>query len=164
MARRFKLLEQALVIEEQLRRAAYLNLTQEQNNPLMALNSRINDLELFAEANKDVLMQYAATKDPASVKPMNIVLQKVMTQLDEICADIKTEGTRVPNALARVPSVSNRLQLSERSMFVCLIVCLFVLLIVLFLSTGILSRLAMQPQQQALFNSAEMANQSAFQR
>ncbi|XP_026687197.1 chromodomain-helicase-DNA-binding protein Mi-2 homolog, partial [Diaphorina citri] len=29
LARRFKLLEQALVIEEQLRRAAYLNLTQD---------------------------------------------------------------------------------------------------------------------------------------
>ena len=40
LARRFKLLEQALVIEEQLRRAAYLNLTQDAAHPAMALNSR----------------------------------------------------------------------------------------------------------------------------
>jgi hypothetical protein len=40
LARRFKLLEQALVIEEQLRRAAYLNLTQDPNHPAMALNAR----------------------------------------------------------------------------------------------------------------------------
>ena len=32
LARRFKLLEQALVIEEQLRRAAFLNLTQVEKN------------------------------------------------------------------------------------------------------------------------------------
>ncbi len=46
LARRFKLLEQALVIEEQLRRAAYLNLTQDTNHPAMALNTR------FTEVNK----------------------------------------------------------------------------------------------------------------
>ena len=40
LARRFKLLEQALVIEEQLRRAAFLNLTQDAAHPAMALNSR----------------------------------------------------------------------------------------------------------------------------
>jgi len=40
LARRFKLLEQALVIEEQLRRAAYLNLTQDPNSPVMSLNAR----------------------------------------------------------------------------------------------------------------------------
>ncbi|TRY92054.1 hypothetical protein DNTS_034076, partial [Danionella cerebrum] len=40
LARRFKLLEQALVIEEQLRRAAYLNMTQEPGHPAMALNTR----------------------------------------------------------------------------------------------------------------------------
>ena len=40
LARRFKLLEQALVIEEQLRRAAYLNLNQDSNYPAMTLNAR----------------------------------------------------------------------------------------------------------------------------
>ena len=44
LARRFKLLEQALVIEEQLRRAAYLNLTQDANHPAMALNQRFTEV------------------------------------------------------------------------------------------------------------------------
>ena len=47
LARRFKLLEQALVIEEQLRRAAFLNLTQDAAHPAMALNSRF--VEWFCE-------------------------------------------------------------------------------------------------------------------
>jgi hypothetical protein len=46
LARRFKLLEQALVIEEQLRRAAYLNLTQDANHPAMALNTRFTEVIL----------------------------------------------------------------------------------------------------------------------
>ena len=44
LARRFKLLEQALVIEEQLRRAAYLNLTQDTAHPAMALNTRFTEV------------------------------------------------------------------------------------------------------------------------
>ena len=46
LARRFKLLEQALVIEEQLRRAAYLNLTQDANHPAMALNTRFTEVSV----------------------------------------------------------------------------------------------------------------------
>ena len=46
LARRFKLLEQALVIEEQLRRAAYLNLTQDASNPAMALNTRFTEVNI----------------------------------------------------------------------------------------------------------------------
>ena len=40
LARRFKLLEQALVIEEHLRRTDLLSLTQDAAHPAMALNSR----------------------------------------------------------------------------------------------------------------------------
>ena len=49
LARRFKLLEQALVIEEQLRRAAYLNLTQDANHPAMALNTRFTEVNYFCK-------------------------------------------------------------------------------------------------------------------
>ena len=51
LARRFKLLEQALVIEEQLRRAAYLNLTQDANHPAMALNTRFTEVNYFFKRN-----------------------------------------------------------------------------------------------------------------
>ena len=37
---------QALVIEEQLRRAAYLNLTQDAANPAMQLNNRFTEVKL----------------------------------------------------------------------------------------------------------------------
>lgn len=52
LARRFKLLEQALVIEEQLRRAAYLNLTQDSTHPAMALNARFAEVECLAESHQ----------------------------------------------------------------------------------------------------------------
>jgi len=46
LARRFKLLEQALVIEEQLRRAAYLNLTQDGGHAAMAMNQRFTEVRV----------------------------------------------------------------------------------------------------------------------
>lgn len=52
LARRFKLLEQALVIEEQLRRAAYLNLTQDPTHPAMSLNARFAEVECLAESHQ----------------------------------------------------------------------------------------------------------------
>lgn len=47
-----QLLEQALVIEEQLRRAAYLNLTQDPNHPAMSLNARFAEVECLAESHQ----------------------------------------------------------------------------------------------------------------
>ncbi|KAG0414864.1 hypothetical protein HPB47_007982, partial [Ixodes persulcatus] len=71
LARRFKLLEQALVIEEQLRRAAYLNLTQDPNHPAMALNTRFAELECLAESH-----QHLSKESLAGNKPANAVLHK----------------------------------------------------------------------------------------
>ena len=90
LARRFKLLEQALVIEEQLRRAAFLNLTQDAAHPAMALNSRFADclfylltvnlnsslrfaeVECLAESH-----QHLSKESLAGNKPANAVLHKV---------------------------------------------------------------------------------------
>ncbi|KAG7256600.1 hypothetical protein CRUP_012898 [Coryphaenoides rupestris] len=52
LARRFKLLEQALVIEEQLRRAAYLNMAEDPAHPSMALNTRFSEVECLAESHQ----------------------------------------------------------------------------------------------------------------
>lgn len=123
LARRFKLLEQGLVIEEQLRRAAYLNLTQDPNHPAMALNARFAELETLAESH-----QHLAKEAMAGNKPANAVLQKVLGQLEELLADMKQDVSRLPGSIARVPPVHSRLQMSERS---------------------ILGRLAMGSQQQA---------------
>lgn len=76
LARRFKLLEQALVIEEQLRRAAYLNLSQEAAHPAMALNARFAEVECLAESH-----QHLSKESLAGNKPANAVLHKVSVVL-----------------------------------------------------------------------------------
>lgn len=110
LARRFKLLEQALVIEEQLRRAAYLNLTQDPNHPAMALNARFAEVECLAESH-----QHLSKESLAGNKPANAVLHKVLNQLEELLSDMKSDVARLPATLARMTPVGPRLQMSERS-------------------------------------------------
>uniref|UniRef100_A0A670J1S6 Chromodomain helicase DNA binding protein 5 n=1 Tax=Podarcis muralis TaxID=64176 RepID=A0A670J1S6_PODMU len=110
LARRFKLLEQALVIEEQLRRAAYLNMTQDPNHPAMALNARLAEVECLAESH-----QHLSKESLAGNKPANAVLHKVLNQLEELLSDMKADVTRLPSMLSRIPPVAARLQMSERS-------------------------------------------------
>lgn len=66
-----QLLEQALVIEEQLRRAAYLNMTQDPSHPAMALNARFAEVECLAESH-----QHLSKESLAGNKPANAVLHK----------------------------------------------------------------------------------------
>ncbi|XP_028654175.1 chromodomain-helicase-DNA-binding protein 3 isoform X1 [Erpetoichthys calabaricus] len=110
LARRFKLLEQALVIEEQLRRAAYLNMTQDPNHPAMALNARFAEVECLAESH-----QHLSKESLAGNKPANAVLHKVLNQLEELLSDMKADVTRLPATLSRIPPIAARLQMSERS-------------------------------------------------
>ena len=111
LARRFKLLEQALVIEEQLRRAAYLNLTQDPTHPAMALNARFAELECLAESH-----QHLSKESLAGNKPANAVLHKVLNQLEELLSDMKSDVSRLPATIARIPPVAQRLQISERGL------------------------------------------------
>ncbi|XP_058857887.1 chromodomain-helicase-DNA-binding protein 5-like isoform X4 [Acipenser ruthenus] len=110
LARRFKLLEQALVIEEQLRRAAYLNMTQDSSHPAIALNARFAEVECLAESH-----QHLSKESLAGNKPANAVLHKVLNQLEELLSDMKADVTRLPSMLSRIPPVAARLQMSERS-------------------------------------------------
>ncbi|XP_029437894.1 chromodomain-helicase-DNA-binding protein 3 isoform X1 [Rhinatrema bivittatum] len=110
LARRFKLLEQALVIEEQLRRAAYLNMTQDPTHPAMALNTRFAEVECLAESH-----QHLSKESLAGNKPANAVLHKVLNQLEELLSDMKADVTRLPATLSRIPPIAARLQMSERS-------------------------------------------------
>ncbi|KAF3837123.1 hypothetical protein F7725_004587 [Dissostichus mawsoni] len=105
------LLEQALVIEEQLRRAAYLNMTQDPSHPAMALNARFTEVECLAESH-----QHLSKESLAGNKPANAVLHKaVLNQLEELLSDMKADVTRLPASLCRVPPIAARLQMSERS-------------------------------------------------
>uniref|UniRef100_A0A8C1WRS9 Chromodomain helicase DNA binding protein 3 n=1 Tax=Cyprinus carpio TaxID=7962 RepID=A0A8C1WRS9_CYPCA len=80
LARRFKLLEQALVIEEQLRRAAYLNMTQDPTHPAMALNARFAEVECLAESH-----QHLSKESLAGNKPANAVLHKGEESCVSVC-------------------------------------------------------------------------------
>lgn len=91
LARRFKLLEQALVIEEQLRRAAYLNLQQDPNHQVMSLNARFAEVECLAESH-----QHLSKESLAGNKPANAVLHKVLNQLEELLSDMKSDVSRLP--------------------------------------------------------------------
>lgn len=126
LARRFKLLEQALVIEEQLRRAAYLNVNANHTpahslvmDPLtghtssvLALNAKLGELESLAESHYHLTSQQYQNQ-PYS-KLSNDVLRRVLTQLEELLNDMKHELNRLPLALVRVPPVSDRLHMTER--------------------------------------------------
>jgi chromodomain-helicase-DNA-binding protein 4 len=110
LARRFKLLEQALVIEEQLRRAAFLGLAMEQTNPALTLSQRFSEVECLAECH-----QHLSKESLAGNKPANAVLNKVLSQLEELLSDMKQEINKLPATLARLPPVSQRLNMSERT-------------------------------------------------
>lgn len=69
-------MEQALVIEEQLRRAAYLNMTQEPGHPVMALNARFTEMECLAESH-----QHLSKESLSGNKPANAVLHKGLSYL-----------------------------------------------------------------------------------
>ncbi|KAG2470267.1 CHD4 protein, partial [Polypterus senegalus] len=62
----------ALVIEEQLRRAAYLNMSEDPSHPSMALNTRFAEVECLAESH-----QHLSKESMAGNKPANAVLHKV---------------------------------------------------------------------------------------
>src|SRR5699024_1336990 len=107
LARRFKLLEQGLVIEEQLRRAAYLNLTTQDHQPHPAavnLSSKFSEIETIAESHEIL------SKENGAVKPANAVLCKVLNQLDDLLNDMKSDVSRLPATIARIPPIAQRLQ------------------------------------------------------
>jgi hypothetical protein len=136
--RRYKLLEQALIIEEQLRRAAYIQLSQpattapdntESQKPqgsaesdpavvaltdtskeVVQLNERFADLECLADAHQSLNKESMQTN-----KNSHSVLHKVLTQLEELLNDMKSDVSRLPATLARLRPVTERLGMTERS-------------------------------------------------
>lgn len=46
---------------------------------------------------------------------INFVAVIVLTQLEELLADMKQDVSRLPNSLTRIPPIASRLHLSERS-------------------------------------------------
>ncbi len=59
------------MIEEQLRRAAYLNMTEDPSHPSMALNTRFSEVECLAESH-----QHLSKESMSGNKPANAVLHQ----------------------------------------------------------------------------------------
>ena len=123
LARRFKLLEQALVVEEQLRRASYLgiNLNNQPNqnmiydpinghtSSLMSLNAKFNELDTLADAHYHLTNQQ-------NNRLSNDVLKRVLNQMEDLLNDMKQEINRIPIGLARQPAITERLKIQERDL------------------------------------------------
>ncbi|VDN02899.1 unnamed protein product [Thelazia callipaeda] len=110
LQRRFKLLEQALVIEEQLRRAAYLNLTHSNTDGTQQLSERFADIECLLESHV-----HLSRDGLLGNKNANTVLHKVLNQLEELLSDMKGDVSRLPATLSRLRPVTERLGMTERS-------------------------------------------------
>lgn len=114
-------------------------MTQDTTHPAMALNTRFAEVECLAESH-----QHLSKESLAGNKPANAVLHKgrfaagchvvllklyliikhanvralvlpVLNQLEELLSDMKADVTRLPSMLSRIPPVSARLHMSERS-------------------------------------------------
>ncbi|XP_066911580.1 chromodomain-helicase-DNA-binding protein Mi-2 homolog isoform X1 [Clytia hemisphaerica] len=110
IARRFKLLEQALIVEEQMKRSTFKNIQQSTTHQVMSLQSRFAELECLAESH-----QHLSKESLAGNKPANAVLHKVLNQLESILSDMKNDVIRLPTTLAKMPPITNRLDMSERA-------------------------------------------------
>ena len=87
---------------------------------------RFAEVECLAESH-----QHLSKESLAGNKPANAVLHKVqsgtflslilitsrqvLNQLEELLSDMKSDVSRLPASLARIPPVAQRLQMSERS-------------------------------------------------
>ncbi|CAI4226575.1 unnamed protein product [Auanema sp. JU1783] len=109
LQRRFKLLEQALVIEEQLRRASHLNIQSTNSDGTTQLAQRYADIENIADAHAVVAKDGSGGNRNASA-----VLHKVLNQLEELLSDMKNDVSRLPATLAQLRPVTERLQMTER--------------------------------------------------
>uniref|UniRef100_A0A914C339 Uncharacterized protein n=1 Tax=Acrobeloides nanus TaxID=290746 RepID=A0A914C339_9BILA len=127
LQRRFKLLEQALVIEEQLRRAAYINIQPTSDEGTEQLNQRFADLECIAESHSSLVKESAQGNKSANAVLHKVLTQledllndmkadvSLLTQLEDLLNDMKADVSRLPATLARLRPVTERLGMTERT-------------------------------------------------
>ncbi|CAG9761270.1 unnamed protein product [Ceutorhynchus assimilis] len=105
-----ELKESTLVIEEQLRRASQLNFTQNLDHPGFTLSARFAEVECLAESHQHLIKESLVGN-----QPVNAVLYNVLNQLEELLGEIKSDVSRLPASLAKIPAVTKRLQMTEKS-------------------------------------------------
>ncbi|XP_023659676.1 chromodomain-helicase-DNA-binding protein 4-like isoform X1 [Paramormyrops kingsleyae] len=127
LARRFKLLEQALVIEEQLRRAAFLNLSEGPSQFPTGLSSRFSEPEHPTESHQHHKESGSVSKSSSAVLHKGHSstateksgknggnLGKVLRQLEELLSDMKADVTRLPATIARISPAAARTSVSDK--------------------------------------------------
>ncbi|KAL6742985.1 hypothetical protein Aduo_016072 [Ancylostoma duodenale] len=107
LQRRYKLLEQALVIMDQLHHAAYLNLQNCATDGTAQLAQRFADIENVADSHANVAKDSGATNRDA-----NAVLHNVLNQLGELLSDMKADVSRLP-ATSQLRPVTHRIAMTE---------------------------------------------------
>lgn len=98
MERRLRLLEQALVFEEQFRRTAHL--------------TRISAEDKEKDEEEDEEEVKEETNDEN--KPINPTVQKCINHYEELLTDMKSDCGRIPQTVQRIPPIAQRLQISQK--------------------------------------------------
>ncbi|XP_019855875.1 PREDICTED: chromodomain-helicase-DNA-binding protein 5-like isoform X1 [Amphimedon queenslandica] len=110
LLRRFKLLEQALAIEEQLHRASSAGLVQDPNKSVMLLHSRFTDLDCLADGHQSLV------KDCLNGSKYNVLLmRKALGKMEEILLEMKQDISKLSMELTKCSSVSQQLKIDELS-------------------------------------------------
>uniref|UniRef100_A0A0N4ZGI1 DNA helicase n=1 Tax=Parastrongyloides trichosuri TaxID=131310 RepID=A0A0N4ZGI1_PARTI len=109
LQRRYKLLEQALIIEEQLRRAAFLNIEQPDEDGLKNLDNHHAEFETLVAAHQDL-----NDKAKAGDRNSKTLMTKVIGRLEDLLNDMKNDIARIPATVAKLSSVAERLHMTER--------------------------------------------------
>lgn len=92
--RRYKLLEQALVVEEHLRRIASFQAEETEND---SASQQLNFIPGVNFKNKDAE-----------------ALQEALFQLEEVLVELRSDVTRMPVIVEQLPIVCERLEVDER--------------------------------------------------
>ncbi|KAI6653320.1 Chromodomain helicase DNA binding protein 4 L homeolog [Oopsacas minuta] len=108
--RRFKLLEQALAVEEQLNRASTKGLIQDPGQPIMFLHSRYTELECLADGHQALLPSVANGNKHAYT-----LLKKALVKMEELLNEMRQDINKLPAQLANQATVSQKLQLSDNN-------------------------------------------------
>jgi len=112
-ARRLTLLQQALVIEEQLRKISLIKMPKPTKKPKKDQNNNPVDVDEIAKSHRPRAKEIFAEDAMAQE-----VLFKTLDQVEDLVSDMKNEIPRLPASLVQIPTVAERLeklQLSEKS-------------------------------------------------
>merc|ERR1739848_487913 len=109
LQRRIKLLEAALIEEEELRRAQIEESKVIENNEYLALAKHFAELESTAESHASLTKEAAANN-----KLANSVLHRCLVRLEELLVEMKNDLNKLPMTISHLPPVQERLNMNER--------------------------------------------------